>query len=305
MLDPQSHGEGFGLQRYAQPVQHFKGIPGGVSGTKDQAPAGERFPPRRAGYIRARQPPMLDAKLFQAGFKAKLRPQCGQLPAEVLENPAEVVCSHMGLGIHQDLRRRSAGHQPLQDETVANILRAGVQFPVGKSSGAAFTELDIGFRVQDSRRPETLHVRPAFFHTAAPLQKNGPLARLRQHQGRKESRRARPGHYRPPFRRRQRLRQAVDRSWFQAADFPAPAAAEGGKLVFQTDRQSVGQGHIFPGVHTPAEDLKVPQVRRAKAQQLRGLGSDLLLPAAGEKTDAFKFNHGRTSFRRGFCWLLF
>ncbi len=203
-----------------------------------------------------------------------------------MEDLVEVIRAHMGLGVNEDVPRRAAGSQALQDEAVAEVLGAGRQLPVGEGPGPALAELDVGLRVQGPGGPEPLHVRPAGLHRAAPLQEDGPLARLRQRQGGEEPRGARARHHRRNLRRRQGLRQAVGRSRLPAADFPAPAAAEDGGLVFHQDRQGIRQGRVLPGVHAAAQDPEVPKVRRAEAQQLRGPGAEVLLPAAGGKADA-------------------
>ena len=82
----------------------------------------------------------------------------------------EIVRAHMGLGVNEDVRRRAAGGQALQDEAVPGVLGAGVQLPVGEGPGPAFAKLDVGLRVQSPGGPEALHVRLAGLHGPAPLQ---------------------------------------------------------------------------------------------------------------------------------------
>ena len=296
VLDAQSHGEGLGLHGHAPAVEHFKGVPGGVPGAEDQAPAGTRFPPRRAGKPDAREGSVFHPQVLQPGLEANVRPQGGQLPAEVLKDFIQVIRAHVGLGVHEDVRGRSAGDQPLQDEAVAGVLGSGVQLPIGEGPGPALAELDVAGQVQLPRGPEAFHVGPAGFHGAAPLQKDGPLARLRQHKGGEEPRRSRSHYHRRLFRRGQGFRQAVGRARLPAADLPAPAAAEDGGLVLRKNRQRIGQGHVFPGVHAAPEDPEVPEIRRAEAQQLCGLGPEVCLAAAGGEADAFKFDHGSAPF---------
>ena len=296
VLNAQSHGEGLGLHGHAPAVEHLEGVPGGVAGGQDETPAGEAVSPLRAFQDGAGQSPIFRPQVLQPGLKADVRPQGGQLPAEVLEDDMEIVRAHMGLGVNEDVRRRAAGGQALQDEAVPGVLGAGVQLPVGEGPGPAFAKLDVGLQVQSPGGPEALHVRLAGLHGPAPLQEDGPLSGQGQRQGGEEPRGSRPHHDGGNLRRGPGRRGTVGRFRTQGGGFFVPAAAEDGGLVFHGGGQGVGQDHILPGVHAAAEDAEVPDCLRRNAQEPGGLGAEFRLSAAGGEADALKLDHGQSPF---------
>ena len=165
----------------------------------------------------------------------------------------EVVRPHVGLGVHQDVPGRAAGGQLLQDEAVADVLRAGIELAVGEGPGAALPELDVGPRVQASRAEEGFHIALPLLHRAAPLQQDGAQPRLGQHQGGEEPRGPGAHHHGRHRRRRQGRRRRVRRGLCGPADLPAPGSAENSGLLLDRDLHRVDQADFFPGVHTAAE----------------------------------------------------
>ena len=178
----------------------------------------------------------------------------------------------------------------------AGVLGTGVQLPVGKGPGAALAELDIGLRVQKPRGPKTLHIRLTRLHGAAPLQEDGPLARLRQHQGGEEPRRARSHHDGRDLRRWPDRRGAVLRPRFQEDGLLTPAAPEDGGLIVHRHPNGVHHRRRLPRVHAAAENLEFPDIPRPEAEQPGGLGAEFRLAAAGGEANAFELNHGKSPF---------
>ena len=145
-----AYGKGFGFHGHPPAVQHLKGVPGGVTGAEDQLPAGEGM---GAGSVRngdAPQRPLPDVQIRQVGFKAEVTPQSQQFLPQVFQGDVEIIRPHMGLGVVENLLRRPAFNQFLQNKTVTGIFGAGVQLAVGKGAGAALPELDVAGEIQFS-----------------------------------------------------------------------------------------------------------------------------------------------------------
>ena len=184
----------------------------------------------------------------------------------------EKVRAHVGLGVDENVLRRAAGHQRLQNEAVAEVLGAGVQLAVGEGAGAALAELDIGGQVQLSCGPEPLHVRLPLFHRAAPLQQDGPLAGPGQHQSGEESGGPGPRHHGRDRRRRQGSGGRVDRLGDGPADLPAPDPAEHRRLILYGDLHRIDQADLLPGVHAAPQDPEGEEILLPHPQQAGGLG---------------------------------
>ena len=224
LLDADAHGKGLGLHGHAPGVEHFKGIPGGVAGAQHQMAAGEGIGAGPAGDGDGGQRTVFDGQVGELAFKADVRPQRKQVFPQVLEGDVEIVGADVGLGVDENVLRGTVGHQRLQNEAVADVLRPGVQLAVGERPGAALTELDVAGEVQLPRGPEAVHVRLPPLHGTAPLQQNGPQARTGQHQGSEQARRPRAHHHRGDLRRGQGGGQEIAGLPFQTGDFFIPAA---------------------------------------------------------------------------------
>ena len=138
----------------------------------------------------------------------------------------------MGLGVHQNILRSAAGDQLLQNEAVADVPGAGVELAVGKGTGAALPELNVGGEVQLPGGPEALHVLRPALHAPSTLQQDGTQPRPGQYQGGKEARGARAHHHRRNILGRQRGREQIAGGALDPGDFFAAAALEHGGLIF-------------------------------------------------------------------------
>ena len=222
------------------------------------------------------------------------------MPTQGLQGGEEIVRAYMGLGVGQDLLRRAAGGQRLQDEAVAGVLGAGVQLAVGKGPGAAFPELDVAAGVQLPGGPEPLHIGPALLHGPAPLQQDGPQAGPGQHQGGEQSGRSRAHHHWWMLRRRRRRRQEVAGPPDQPGDLFAAAAAQDRRLVLDLRLYGVDHRHFLPGVDAAAQYPQVDQVLFPHLRQAGGLCGQLGHVGAGGQFDIFDLQQGRCSFQ-GAC----
>ncbi len=94
----------------------------------------------------------------------------------------------MGMGFGENFLRR-AGLYELGENLAAQISRIldlAVELAVGKCPGAAFAELDIGFRIQHRAPPQAPGVLGTLAHHLATLQDDGAKTRLRQDQAREQ-----------------------------------------------------------------------------------------------------------------------
>ena len=111
LLNADAHGEGLGLHGNAPAVQHLKGVAGGVAGAENQMAAGQKISALRAGDRDALQSAVPDLKIRQAMLKADVCPQRQQLLPQIFQGDVEIVRPHMGLGVIENLLRRTAFYQ--------------------------------------------------------------------------------------------------------------------------------------------------------------------------------------------------
>ena len=103
----------------------------------------------------------------------------------------------MRFGKIQNFLRRPGRRQFLQNPGGKSVLfDAGHQLAVRKSTGAALSELYVGFRIQMPGLPKKLNVFPTLGHCFAPLQQNRPQPCFRQRQTGKHSCRTGSGNHR-------------------------------------------------------------------------------------------------------------
>ena len=213
-----------------------------------------------------------------------------QLPAQADQQGLEVVGAHMGLGLPEDALRRAVAHQGLQDEAVAHVPGAGVQFAVREGPGPALPELDVGGGVQRSGVPEALHVPPPALHVPAPLQEDGPRAAPGQGQGAEQSPRPRSHHHRRRYRRGNRPRQAVG-GLLHRGHPPAFAAPQNPPLVLHGHPQGVDKAHSLPCVHRPAENPEIPERRFRHPQFRRRLAAQKALVLVERQFNSLNLQH--------------
>ena len=203
----------------------------------------------------------------------------------------------MGLGVDQNVLRRSVGHQGLQNEAVADVFCAGVQLTVGKGPGAALAELDVAGGVQLPRGPEAVHVRFPPLHRTAPLQQDGPQARPGQHQGGKQPSGSGTHYHRRDGRGGQGSGQQITRRPLHAGDLFMTALQNVG-LVFHIGLHGVYHGHALPGVHAAAQHPQGEKVLFPDLQDAGRLGGQGAHVGPGRQLDVFHFQHGSLSFLR-------
>ena len=170
VLDADTHGKGLGLHGKPRLIQHFKGVTGAVTQSQEHMAGGQviGLPVLADGDGADRA--VLYPYMLQPGVEAYVRPGRLQLLPQGLQGDVELVGAHVGLGVGQNGIRCAAADQRLQNEAVAQILRAGVQLAVRKGAGAALAKLDVAVRVQRAAGPEALNVRLTVFYRPAALQ---------------------------------------------------------------------------------------------------------------------------------------
>lgn len=124
--------------------------------------------------------------------KPDVGPQRQKFCTQIDQHNVEVVRAHMGLGVNENVLRRAAGGQLLQNEAVAGVPGAGVELSVGKGAGAPLSKLHVGPGIQHAGAPEVLHIRRSMLHASSPFQHNGPQTRPGQHQSGEQPRRPAP-----------------------------------------------------------------------------------------------------------------
>ena len=257
VLDAHAHGKGLGLHGNAQVPQHEKRVPGGVSGAEDQLAAGDGLcaAGRLHGDAVHRAAGRLDAG--QAVLEADVRPQGEKLLPQAHQGDVEIIGTHMGLGVDEDVLRGAALHQRLQNEAVAHVSGAGIELAVRKGAGTALAELHVGAEVQRAGAPEPLHVLLALFHAASPLQQNGLQARPGQHQRGEQASRSRAYHHRGDLGRRLGRGQRIGDLPLDPGDLLAVAALHDARLIPHRGDHRINKAHILPGVHTAPDDPQV------------------------------------------------
>ncbi len=237
MLDTHTYGEGLAGHGRAGLAHHLEGVAGGV-------PAGQHDAIGREDLLRARalvdKANGGDARLviFAAGplrsigdarfgnalarkhqpIKARKEPHLspGLLdgPTQVAHDVDEQVGADMGLGVHEDVRRRAGLHEGLQHMTDMGRFDARVQLAVGKRARTALTELDIRALIERGTGIEGLDDDHALVHGSPTLHHERLQPGAGQIQRAEQPRRPCPDHDRPQpgrfhARYRKRLRGLV------------------------------------------------------------------------------------------------
>ena len=85
VFDPDAHGKGLCLHRYAPVVEHFEGVPGRMAGGENQMAAGQEIGPARALHTDASQAAIPEIHVDQPAFKPDIRSQFQKLLPQVLK----------------------------------------------------------------------------------------------------------------------------------------------------------------------------------------------------------------------------
>ena len=177
----------------------------------------------------------------------------------------------MGLCVNQNVLRRAAGDQLLQNKAVTGVLSAGIQLSVGKRTRAALSKLHVGADVQLSGLPEPFHIRLTLLHGSTPFQKDRLCPGLCQHQRGKQPRRSRAYYHRRKLRRGHRSRQSIGRGRDIAEYLFIVNAAQDLFLIRRVHRHGVYQFHVLPGVHASAQDINGFDIVFTDPQKTGGL----------------------------------
>ena len=183
MLNAHAHGKGLGLHVQPLGIQPLNRVPCAVAQGQNELSDGESVAALRSGHGDSLQGAVFRVNSLQPVAEADVRSHGEKFFAQIFQCGVQHVGAHVGLGVGEDALRCAAGDQLLQDPAVAQIPGAGVQLPVGKSAGAALTELHIGLRQQLAALPEALHVPLPLLHGLPPLQQNGAQTGVCQKKG--------------------------------------------------------------------------------------------------------------------------
>ena len=133
----------------------------------------------------------------QRGAKAHLAAVCNDVAPHGAHHVFQDICAHMGLSLFDNVIRRAVRRQRVKHRAAQRVADAGGQLAVRIRARAAFTELDIGFRVERAARPEGFYRAVARVQIAAALQNQRRVAVFGQRIGGKQPCRAQPDHDRP------------------------------------------------------------------------------------------------------------
>ena len=197
MLDAKAQAEGLGLDGDAAFVQHFKGVAGAVAQRQHHMAAFDFLAVFQADAAHA--PLLVQKKIDHLALEAIFAAQLFDGLAHAFHHRHQPEGADMGMGLGEDFLRRASLDELGQHlaAQIARILDLAVELAVGKSSGAAFAELDIGFRIENRAPPQAPGILGALAHHLAALQDDGPKAGLRQDQGGEKPARPRADHQRP------------------------------------------------------------------------------------------------------------
>ena len=275
VLNADTHGKGLGFHGNAGLLQHGKGIPGAVTDGQHRLIAFDGFP---AFQLQAGEFFSICYQAGHLGIEADFTAQRNDPLADILDHCQQNIGAHMGLGIVEDLFPGTGFYELLQDPADSGIVDAGVQLAVRKCTGAAFTELNIAPDIQFTGFKEFLHLFMAALGILPPLQHQRLPASQCQDQSRKHTRRTEANHHRPLFRSGNILGCFI--VGHRCSRCPLAAAGLQDLLFISFHRHIDGVDNLdirlFPGVHTAADDLQLPDFGVGDPQQLSGLKLQLM-----------------------------
>ena len=184
VFDPQAHREGFGLHRYAQAVQPDEGVPGAVTHGQDHLAGpnplaiGQQHPAHgMVGRIQIQS--------FHPLLKTHLAPQGFNAGPEAAHHRGQLEGADVGPVAGEDFGGGAGGHQLFEHlaHVSGRLADLAIELAIGKRPGAPLAELGIGFALEGPfAPPEAKGVGCALLHRLAPLQQQGSVAHLGQHQ---------------------------------------------------------------------------------------------------------------------------
>ena len=219
LLNAHPDGEGLLLHRHPRPVEHGKGVPGGVSRGQHQGAAVQAVRPLGALHAHAGEHPLPGLQAGELMAEAHVAPQGDELLADALHHLPQNVGANVGLVGPLHVRRGPRPHQGVHHRRDAGVVGAGGQLPVGESARAPLPELYVGSGVQRSSGPEPLYLGGAGVHVLAPLQHHAGDAVPGQKQGGKEPRRSHPHHHGHGPRAALHLREHIGLGGYQGDVF--------------------------------------------------------------------------------------
>src|SRR5690606_24369170 len=191
VLDAKAHGKGLGFHEYAPSVQHAEGIAGAMTQRHYHVAAAQGFAVLQHHTFEL---VIVDHKIGHLAFETHLAAQGNDLLAHGRHHASEAEGADVRFADVDDLLRRAGPNELLSHlaGVELRILDLAVELAVGEQAGPAFTELHVGFGVQDLLAPQRPGVLGAAAHVLAALQHDGLEAHLRQQQRRKQPARAKP-----------------------------------------------------------------------------------------------------------------
>ena len=136
---------------------------------------------------------VFDQKIGDLALEAIFAAQPFDGGAQAFHHGHQPEGADMGMRLGEDFLRRAGLDEFGQHlaAQMARVLDLAVELAVGKSAGAAFAELDIGFRRQHAIAPQGPGVLGALAHRLAALQDDGLETPSAPASGRRTGRRAR------------------------------------------------------------------------------------------------------------------
>ena len=134
----------------------------------------------------------LATETFDLARKTDFSAQGKNAGAHVLDHLDQAESADVRLAQVENFFRRAGAYEFLHDlaSQVARVLDLAVELAVGKRAGAAFAELDVGFRIQHLLAPQSPGVLGPFAHGLAAFENDRAKAHLCQNQSGHQSARA-------------------------------------------------------------------------------------------------------------------
>ena len=251
-------------------MEHLKGIPGTVADGKNGPVTGNHF------FSVDFQPCKLSVFAAQSGnlsLEPHLAAQGNDPLAEILHHFQKNIGAHMGLGVKEDVLSCACRHHLLQHPADPGIVDTGIQLAVGEGSGAAFTKLDIGLRIQRPSLPELPHLFVTGCRVITPFQHQGPESGLGQDQCSEHACRSKSHHHRSVFRfcfgsGRLVVADGCDRCPLAATGFQYFVFVAVHRHIHGVDDLDI---RLFPGIHRPLHQSDPPDLGIGYLQQPRRL----------------------------------
>ncbi len=148
VFQTQTYGKIFGFQKYRMPMQHAVHIPCGMPGSQNNV--------FRLIHLAGNRHPMHPTPIKQEAVHPL--PEMNFSPAaldgfpDIHNHTGQFISPDMGMGIHQDTCIGAMVHQYFhRPPHIPPFFRTGKQLAVGKRSGTAFSETEIGILIHASR----------------------------------------------------------------------------------------------------------------------------------------------------------